>query len=512
MENETLSELRKWVAVLSPTERRSITMLSRARSAKRLSQQWELFHWLSESDEGSIPPKDAEWLRNLPTVAKRLKELILDGLRLIQDGDGPDAKIRRFLDDIALLHEKQLHAAAMKLIRRCKTLAMETCRYAEALLCLNWEQRLLHAMSSPTLRDQLVQLRDQEANALRCLTEFQDLRHRHDRLLLLVRHGTLPRQGAATQAIAELTQGAPLERFASYGRYPERALATNVLGIKDWIERKPMAAVERYATLLQEWQSHPEWLMDQAPLLLTICNYFQSACFYSRMDWEQARSFLALVPDFQQLAPEVARDYQRMLFHNQLTPALNTGNLESAKDIISQIDRWLLQQGQHLSEAQVLPFLHNMAIAEFIMGRHTQANRFLQRILNLPNRQARKDIRDFALVLQAILQYEMGNFSLNEYLTRAGKRHFHKYSDVLAFEFSIFKFLELAMHLEPGADLRPHLDNLASELQRLAEQVPAAVLILGLVEIRLWVTAKQQGRTLESVYLETIREHLHSMP
>jgi hypothetical protein len=290
------------------------------------------------------------------------------------------------------------------------------------------------------------------------------------------------------------------------GRYLERALAVNILGIKLCIDHKPMEAIELYAKMLHDWQANPAWLVDQASLLLTICIYFQTACFNSELGWDNARWYLQLVPDFKILAPQTARDYQRLLYHNRLTPALNTANFDSVQALIPEIDQWLLQEEPHLTEAQILPFLHNFAIATFLMGDHQRANRFLQRILQLPNRKIRTDIRDFALVLQAILQYEMGNFSLNEYLTRAGKRRFNKQRHSLAFEYAVFKYLESAMRMKAGESLLPALIALQQELDQLGAPNAEGLSILGLMEIRLWAQAKRKGLPIKTVFCNMIAE------
>jgi hypothetical protein len=229
------------------------------------------------------------------------------------------------------------------------------------------------------------------------------------------------------------------------------------------------------------------------------------------LSWDDASNYLQLVPDFKALAPHVARDYQRMLHHNRLTPALNTANFDSVQALIPEIDAWLAQEKEHLTEAQVLPFLHNFAVAYFLLGQYQTSNRYLQRILQMPKRKTRTDIRDFALVLQTILQYEMGNFSLNEYLTRAGKRHFQKQAGALAFEYSVFKFLDIAMRGNPGDAFAQELATLQLELDQLAEQVPDTVPLLGLTEVRLWVQSKQTQKPLKDIFQEAVRQNLEAM-
>lgn len=508
---EGVEELKKWIAALTVGEKRYINLLGKSRAGARHSQQLELLDWLNRADDAATIPPDASFVHNLPTVVARLKELILDGLRLLHQDANVDAQLRTALDHLALLHDKKLYPPAMRLLKRAKRQALATCRYAQALACIEWEHKLLRGLAPANLMEQLKALRAEEEAVLAQLRTLQDLRYRNERLLFLVRHISLPRNPATAAEVEALTTGAEVVHLSQHGRYVERALAVNILGIKQWFDRNPMEAVALYEQLLLDWRDHPDWQVDQAPLLLTICNYFQTACFYSKMDWEEARRYLKLVPDFKVLAPHVARDFQRMLYHNQLTPALNTGNFESVQALIPEIDHWLAQQQAHLSAAQLLPFYHNFAVAQFLMGNHLQANRYLQRILNTPNRKVRVDIQEFALVLQAVVRYEMGDLQLIEYLTRAGKRHFTKHTRELAFELAVFNYLEAAMRADPTTDLQASLDKLIAALDGLAEQLPGTVPLLGLTEMQLWAQSKRNAQSVTALFLQAVRENLEAM-
>ncbi len=504
---EALDSLKIWVNSLTAGEKRHIKLLGKAKAGGSGSQQLALWDWLNHAADDESPPVDAPYMGNLPTVIARLKDLILDGLRLLHQHHDVDAELRTAIENVALLIAKKLHLPALRLLKRAKQMGLATSRYLQVLNLLELEYKLIVQADAPTFEVQLSALRAEEKQIMELLQRLRDLQLRHERLLRLVRHIALPRDPHTAPEILALTTDERLEQLSRNGPYIERALAVNLLGIRLCVDRKTTEAVMLYAQMLHDWRDHADWQVDQASLLLTICKYFQSACFYSKLGWENARWYLQLVPDFKALAPDVARDYQRMLYHNRLTPALNTANFDSVRALIPEIDAWLLREESHLTEAQTLPFLHNFAVATFILGDYKPSNRFVQRILQMPNRKIRSDIREFALVLQAILQYEMGNFSLNEYLTRAGKRHFHKQSHKLAFEYAVFKYLDIVMHeesVEALAELQQDLDALASLL-------PETVPLLGLMEVRLWVESKQSRQPLAIVFKRIVQENLEAM-
>ncbi|MFN8397943.1 MAG: hypothetical protein U0176_25220 [Bacteroidia bacterium] len=508
---EGIEELRKWVEILSPSERRQVSMLGKMRSGTTESQHVRLFQWLCNSEEGASLPPESPLQRNLPTSIARLKSLILDSLRLLNADRDLDARLRTALDEVAQLYTKQLYPQALRLVTRNKAIALQRCRYPEGLQFLHWEWRIQSAIQIQLPPDQINALCVEESDLLLRLQQLLELRQRHERLLSLVRHNALPRGNQLDAEVEALADSPLVPNWAALKGYLERALACNILGIRHLLLRRSFEAVQLYATLLEEWRQHPEWLSEHASLLLTICNYFQTACFYSKMDGMEARRYLEMVPDFSSMGPEPARHFQRMIFHGQLTPALNTGNLELVASLIPDIDRWLQANASHLSVAQVLPFLHNFAVSNFLMDAHQVAFRYVQRVLNTPHRKVRRDIRDFALVLQSVLQYELGDLELIEYLTRAGKRHFEAHTREMEFERSVLRCLERVMGLSDPEAIAQQWERLGNELTTLSNQLPGTVPILGLTEMQLWAKSKLERRSLRAVFMEAVNENLKAM-
>lgn len=508
---EPAEELKKWVKCLSTAEKRFIKLLGKARSGANTSQQLELFDWLNKSDTNEAFPAKAKFLQNLPTVSNRLKDLILDGLRILHKENDTDALLRTTLDEIAILQQKKLNPIAIRQLKRAKKLALDSCRYGFVLQCIEWEQKIAQLLNAGDIGETLKKLHEEENLVLKKLTELRELQNRHDLLLALVRQFFYHRDAQVLQQVQDLSESEIVHRLSETGGYLEQALAVNLLGMKNLYERKPQEALLRYQKLLQKWKANPEWQTDQTSLLLNICKFYQSACFYSPVNWKEAKEYIAMVNDFKGLSPDANRDFQRMLYHNQFTLALNTGNFDSVKTLIPEIDQWLLREAKYFTEIQTLPFLCNFAVAEFLSGNFSSANKIVIRILNMPNKKARKDIREFALVLQAVLQFELVNTGLNEYLTRAGKRHFSKTSFEINFELAVFKHLEVLVRKESPGLMKQSLNKLISELDALAAQLPDGIPLLGLNEIRIWAESKLTGQSLREIFLQEVRKNLEAL-
>jgi hypothetical protein len=503
MPMESSDELKKWVDSLSIAEKRFITLLGKAKSGAKPSQQLELFNWLNQAAADEAFPPKAKFLQNFSTVSNRLKDLILDGLRLLHKEDNTDAILRTTLDEIAMLVNKKMISAASRQLKRAKKLALDRCRYVFVLQCIEWEQKLASVSSAS-----LEKLREEELLIQQNLHDLREIEYRHEMLLALVKQFPYHRDAATLSRVNDLVNHELIYRISATGAYLERAMAVNLLGIQDLYVRNASAAVIRYQHLLNEWQTRPGWQEDQVSLLLLLCKFYQSACFFAPVDWKEAQAHIMMVNNFTGLPIDAARDFRRLLYHNQFALALNTGKFDSVKTLIPEIDGWIRKEEKQLTEAQQLSFLCNMAVAEFLNDEFKSANQYVNRILQMPNRKARVDIREFALLLQVVLQFEMKNESLNEYLTRAGKRHFNRVGFDVNFELLVLNHLELVTRINTDADLKKSREQLAHDLAELEKLLPEGVPLLGLREMQIWVEAKQRGVSLRIVFLEEVQKNL----
>lgn len=506
---EALEALKKWVATLSVAEKRYVKAIGKAKAGGKNSQMLDLFDWLIHAAADEVPAPGTPFLQNLPILIFRLKGLIIDCLNMLEKDRDVDAQLRRALDSIALLSARKLIQPALRILRRAKKTAQEYCRYSLLVHLLEWEQKIINAQKGPDTAKKLEALRQEEAAAMQRLMRLQDLIHRVQ--VMQSREILVPRDSAALQEVRRFCAPDWVPQLLEEGTFLEQAAATYLLGILDLIERQPQHAVHRFAQLLTAWQSHPEWQRDQAPLLLLISIDYQAACFYADMDWPEVRRCLALIPDFHVLAPELASDYQRALYHNHFLSALNNGHFEALATLIPEIERWMQHQGAALPDGRVLTFLNNFAVAEFLQGHYKAANRHVRRILQLPHNKQREDVREFALVLQAVIQFELGDDDLSESLTRAGKRHFGKQGHELAFELAVFRYLDFALRHDQPEKLGPARQQLVADLDAIAAQLPPTVPLLGLMELRLWATAMAEGRTIQQVFLEAVAANLAAL-
>jgi hypothetical protein len=502
------SELQELVVHLTPSEKRMARLMGIARAGEGGSQQLELWDWMrSHPAEEEVPEHLA---KNLPMVTVRLKAHILDTLRILHKDADVDAQLRTGQDELALLLERKLHGAARRLLNRMLQLAQDFCRHEHVLQLLQMKLQWLKATIPSGLEVHLVEWRAEERAAEERLRELNELRFAHEWMHAKAKQLLAPRDEAQLAEFRELGGHERIERLRLNGGPLEQALATSIQAMMHLLCKAPMSAVMSCHDLLQSWKHKPHWQADQPQLLLLICRTYQNACYLTIKDPEVMALHLSLIPSFDHLRSEVAVGYRRLLFHNQLTLSLNTGNFEVVSRLIPEIDGWLTAHHDQMTEVQRIHFLHNFAIAEFLAGNFANANRWVHRITQLSDRKVRKDIQDFARVLQAILQLELGDAQLSDYLARSGKRHFGKSSRAVHFEPLVFDYIGKAAGLGDAKERNVKTEEFIARLESLSAGQKDGVPVLGLMEVKLWAQARLLGLPLRQVFLETVKENLSS--
>jgi hypothetical protein len=498
-------DLKKWVKTLTPAEKRFVTLIGKARAGAG-SQLLDFFDWLNHSKEGEAIPHEAAFSVNVSTLAVRLRELILDSLRLLAKDAGTDAVLRHSLEDANILIGKKLYQPAVRLIRKSKKLAYECCRYTIILQCIEIELKLLMTNTTEQPEKSLEELRAEETEVLFKQQVLAELHYRHNALLELAKHNPFSRNPQIVDSVVQLANSPLVDDALTARCYTENALAVNITGIRDLYLRNPEPAIERYRQLLNTWKQETNWQADQPELLMTICKYYQNVCFFSPVDPGMVHADLMSLKGFDGLPADSLRTFRETLFHNKFILALNTANFEAIPALIFEIQEWLKAEEKYLSETQVLPFLCNFAVAQFLTEDFVAAEQLLISIQRMPNKNARTDIRDFAQLMLNVLYYELNDEAKSDSLLRSGKLHFSKKVTPGNFELIVLKYIGLLKNVNSAADKQEKMQQLFNELEKLPHGLAQTMPVLGLNEVKLWAIARTQKRAIKDVFADEVQK------
>lgn len=173
-----------------------------------------------------------------------------------------------------------------------------------------------------------------------------------------------------------------------------------------------------------------------------------------------------------------------------------TEGLAIVPELIKKIDKYQLYIDKH----RVMIFYYKIACLYFGSGDNENAIKYLTKIIN-EKYEWRKDLQCYARLLHLIAHYELGNFTLIEYLLKSVYRFMAKMNHLNRVEVDIFKFLRNSFSLPQNAII-PAFKKLKKQLEQ-TEKNPLTTRSFMYLDIQSWLESKIRNVPVEIV----VREH-----
>lgn len=502
---ESLEDEYHLVQALEAAEKRHISLLGRATAGGDGGQVMQLFDFLKAQKTfdaaafAEAPPLLALGA-NLPTLARRLRQLIFKALQHLEAGRSIDGRIDLLQTEVGFLHARRQFGAALKAARRGQQFALRYGRPSAALPFIDWQRRLLLESFPAEAPQQLTALHTQAQAALALAARQETLRHFQQVLLVQRRQALAPRSSELQALYAQIADAPEVQADAPFPDLLTESLTRDVQGLLALAQKRGEDALQAYTLLLARWQAAPDWIRSHSERYLELFKHYQIAIFWGTVDSARLQSYLDQLPALDALPPKSRLDFARIQHGHLLTLGLNTGNFELVLSQVPRILAWLKAHATELPAATQLAFHYNICVAFFLNGDFRAAYQQLKPILNFPQRNAREDILEFARVLQAILLYQLGDHDLSEYLGRSARQFFKRNPRQWAFEEAVLRYLGILI-AQPQNTHAAASTQLAGQLAQFAAESSRPYPLLGLAEVRCWLAFRMGEGGIREVFL-----------
>jgi hypothetical protein len=139
------------------------------------------------------------------------------------------------------------------------------------------------------------------------------------------------------------------------------------------------------------------------------------------------------------------------------------GTFTEGLALVPFIEEKLKEYEIYLDRHRILVFYYKIACLYFGSGDYGRTVDYLNKIINWKV-DLRTDLQCYSRLLHLIAHYELGNFSLLEYLIKAVYRFMAKMGNMSLVEEAIFAFLRKSFKLT-AAQIRPELERLLEKLK-----------------------------------------------
>jgi hypothetical protein len=507
MPNRSSDALFQLIKSLEKSEKRNFKLYMKRNSGSEELKSIQLFDALDkmeEYDEAQLLKKNKNLLKQQLSNAKaHLYREILNSLRLIRNEENIDIQLHEQLDFARILYNKGLYLQSLKTLDKIKENARARNQITFLLQVLFFEKTIeaLHITRSMQDRaDQLAMEVNQVNEQLQLVSQLSNLSL--ELYSWYIRNGVARNEKDEVAVQEFFEKNLPADPNQCQGFYEKLYLYQSFV----WYAfiRQDFLNYYRYT---QKWVD----LFEREPFMLTIetSHYIKGMhnLLGAHFDLLNDQKFRETLKQFEEFSEsDIVRNNVNnriqtfvYLYISKLNQHFIDGTFTEGLDLVPYIEEKLKEYWIYLDRHRILVFYYKIACLFFGSGDYDQTIVYLNKIINWKV-DLRTDLQCYSRLLHLIAHYELGNFSLLEYLTKSVYRFMAKMGNLSLVEEEIFKFLRKSFNVTPDR-LRPEFEKLVEKLKKYEKNrfETRAFLYLDIIS---WLESKIQNVPVQDVIRE----------
>ena len=508
MAKSSLEDLYDLVHAMDPAEKRYFKQFAQFTARKATNRYMILFDYLNKMpsyDEAVVLKylKKRELHSQQRSLVFHLFQLILRGIGEYEAGATRQNKLKELLKSARILLEKQQFNGCKKVLSRGRRMAEKLEDPFALLEIISLEKQWLIACEPRKLEATLEEKMAEEVKLVEQIQEVYELDHLHTRHGLLRKRTTLADSSEKMDLLRELTTSPVLGKERVPGSFQSYLYYHQILGYHQFMEKDYEVARDHFESVVHRWEGNPDRIEDHPGLYLKSLTDLLNACIHTRR-LDSAKKIIEVIG---KVPVRNQQDQFRLLndtLYAQLLFFLNTGNFSQGGKLVKKVERMLGRYEGQMEEARKVSFFYNIAIFFFLYGDFSSSLKWINRIVQLPVNNLKRNTSDFSRILNLILHYELGNLELLEHLFRATKRYFKHYQRMGPFERVIFKLVGRMIEIPTGVELEKIWSHYHAELSGIVESNTAKNPD-GIFEMIFWLDSKIKKVPIEEVFALAVK-------
>jgi tetratricopeptide (TPR) repeat protein len=449
--------------------------------------------------------KNSPITKNLPKHKHYLYNLILRCLNAFHTDSSSDARFREMMRSVEILFEKGLYKQCWKILKRAKEIATQLEKIPEQLAVAGWEQNLLSKSS------QYEELDKSLTNDLMLIKEFEKERlvkkNVYSVYSRVVKMG-IARSDYDIDQLRKLVYNPILFEskvknfWSKHLVYVAHSLYFNTVGDYESYHESNEKIVDLF-------ESKPQFICDRPNLYVISLNNFCNA----KIETERYNEITAVINKLRSV-PEtynitIHRNTQANIVFDtndiEVVCCLKKGEFEKAKKIIEEAQTDIEKNKAFVAKSRELNFYYDAAYTYFIIGQHHNCLKWLNRILNDSEIKVREELHSISKIFSLIVHFELGNFSLIDYIIRSTYGQMLKHDKLFPIEHVMIKFFRETLKMTKRKNLLPEYLHTRTKLQQMLND-PYEKKVFDYFDFMAWIECKVEEKTFKEVLLWKIKE------
>ncbi len=470
MPSKSTDALFQLIKSLEKSEKRNLKLFVNRNSGSESLKSLLVFDVLDKMNEYDEPLL----LKKVPTVTKLqlsntkalLYRQILSSLRVLKDDHNTDLQLHEMFDHARILYNKGLYHQTLKILERIKEFAKAHNQLTYLQQALFFEKKIEALYITRSLQSRASELTNEANEVNRTISSINSL---SNLTLLLygwyIQNGHARNQKDLKTAEDILADNRPQEIGDSF--YEKVYLYQSYV----WYAYIKLDFL-MYYRYCQKWvdvfEQNPKMIATETAMYLKGMHNLMSAHF-ALLNHEKLYKCIKQFKHFAQSRLVQSTENNRIVTYVYLyTAVINLhfleGTFHKGLKMVPYLEEMLIQYGKYLDRHRVMIFYYKIACLYFGSGDNGKTIDYLNRIINQKD-DLRTDLQCYSRLLHLIAHYELGNYSLLEYLIKSVYRYMAKMENLSKVEEEIFTFLRHSFKFNEK-NIQPQFEQLLINLTK----------------------------------------------
>ncbi len=434
--------------------------------------------------------KDANFVRHLAVNKRYLYELILQSLSHFGE-QSLENKVWERISAAQVLIEKGLYKAAFSELKKGQKIVERYELYELQLMINNVEKKLLSLRQFKSKDDNAVHLIfKQENESVKQLQNSNDYWYLTQQLAQFQMRFQKVQTTEQQQHIEAIIQKPQLNDISMATNFKSRLLFYQANSIYQFMLGDVKQAYEVNKKFLDLLEAQPHFLrIYKERYMGTLNNILIDSLVMGKYErLEEGLNRLAQLPtqpEFKTIKNIEARVFrQRYLL--LLNWCLRQNDWKKALEWIPDIETGLAKHGKKIEKHHRITFYYLMGYILFQNGKYDKAINWNNEIINTRKQDVVKEIFYFARVLNVLIHYELGNYTLLESLLSSTPKYLRARRPIYATEKALFRYLGKVLNSGNRKEKMALAEAFRGELSDLS-QLPKEQRVFNYLDLRLWM-------------------------
>ncbi len=500
---------------LNPSEKRHFKLYAQRHILGEENNYLKLFDAIdkqSEYDEAALKKKFRleKFVQQIHVAKNYLYNLVLKSLNEYHTVDSTNIQLRELLSSGEILFGKGLYKQASKILIKLKEKAYRYEKQIYVLEVVVLENKIAFALQDMEAAKKVIIKGAKEEEQL--LLDYQSARqykYLSDKLKIFIKTKGTAKGEEDTSELESIIEHPLLNNEQNAISYSTKYSFFHVFSNYFSVKEDYKSAYPYCNKLVDLIESNPEQITKNPQAYLLALNHLL-AILKELRSFDEFETALKKLKSVQSKTLHFQSRAFAYTFIHEWNLAFYTGKYQHCISLIPFLEDGLQKHENLITSDLKLLFYFNVFYGYFVLAQYQQAIKWLNKILNDKRTEIRQDIRNFGMVVNIILHFEMKDYDLLEYLIRSAQRLFEKEKDAHKFELLVLLNIKRLIKGHSADEERKMFIKLRNKLlfTNLENYLIAfsrgssEKIILNTFDILSWLESKIENRPFASVLYE----------